>query len=270
MEDLQALCSSLVVMRIGRVLAAGPPQAFRDRFCAGYSLEIHLEYRGAEDADSDGPLAARITSLLAMHPLLQPASLLAMSLGSDEATLSGADSGAVAATAAAALRVATGIVEGLGGNESRLRNLQSALSPVGTGWALQAALVVAVRAAASGSSPSVNVFCDAAAAFSAWWRMEDQIDALIDRITAALPRATVADRSSGRLVRLSLPPGSYESIAAVFRLMRSLQTEAASRYVERTASRDSSLQLPAIASFGLSQNSLDVVLERMMDEAPKA
>lgn len=266
MEDLAALCTTLVVMRTGRVVAAGPPQTLRDRFCAGYSLEIHLDHKSAAGADAARVQTARIVALLTEHPALQPAVKRATGiLGADKVVYGDTSSASAALTTVS--RVASDVCVGLGGDDARLRSLFSALSPTGTGWALQAALSAATRAVTAGVSPAAGVVADAADVFSAWWRTEDSIDALVNRLSAALPLAKVVDRSSGRVLRLSLPPGSYTSIAVVFRLMRGLQEEA---LPERRASMTELGEpaLPAIASFGLSQNSLGMVLERMMDDVP--
>lgn len=260
MEDLQALCTSLVVMRTGCVLASGPPQALRDRFCAGYSLELHLDQGGCVGGQEMGELATRIEAMLRIHASI---ARLAISGAATSASEHDADAG-TAAEVAAALLIASDVARGLGGSTARAGILRTALSPAGSGWALQAALAAAVRAAsAAGATDGLR---DAAFAFASWWISENRVDALVERVYAALPRATVMERHSGRFVRISLPPGSYRSVGSVFRLMRGIQTESVA-LVTATASGDlASESLAMIGSFGLSQNSLDVVLERMMDD----
>ena len=260
MEDLQALCTSLVVLRTGCVIASGSPQALRDRFCAGYSLELHLDQGGWVGGEEMGALATRIEAMLRTHAsVVRPAGAGTVATASEHC----ADLD-TASEVAAALLIAVDVARGLGGSTARVDILRTALSPAGSGWALQAALAAAVRAAsATGATEGLR---DAAVAFASWWISEDRVDALAERVCAALPRASVTERHSGRLVRVSLPPGSYRSVGSVFRLIRDIQTESVAE-VTTTASGDlPSESLAIIGSFGLSQNSLDVVLERMMDE----
>lgn len=261
MEDLQALCTKLVVMRRGRILAAGPPQALRDVHCAGYSLELHLE-RGGKSRIAAASVVERVAALLVSHPLLQAPANSRISSFNTSATVAAEDLAARATKRILGIVRDTILALKLGAAEpARLSDLEAALGPVGIGWAVWAAL----QAALNSSSLERQVLLDeAATAFACWLAIEERIDTLLSRLASTLPLATVVERG-GHLVRLALPPGSFSSIGAVFRLVRSLQAEA-------TASMVNSFEvplkptLPLIASFGLAQNTLDAVLERMMGD----